>query len=109
MANEDPVLFFRRYKAPVLIAAIQYAPGCCPNQMEATAWDTGAVLADRLAAVPDDAVDLGDAGRACGDTELLGFRPGAHAGRANPASLLPLPDLLEQRRATAAPDAAYDL
>lgn len=101
LANEDPVLFFRRYKVPLLIDEIQYAPGLLPYiKMEADRlgapglfWLTGSQQFQMMRGVSETL-----AGRVA-ILNLLGFSNRERMqGDLEAPPFLPTCDLLEQRR-----------
>jgi predicted AAA+ superfamily ATPase len=112
LANKDPVLFFRRYKTPILIDEIQYAPGLLPYiKMEADQqknpgdfWLTGSQQFQMMRGITETL-----AGRAA-ILNLLGFS-GRERNRAelDVPPFLPLPDLLEKRSSFDWPQQTQDL
>jgi len=112
LANKDPALFFRRYKTPILIDEIQYAPGVLPYiKMEADLkkkpgdfWLTGAQQFQMMRGITETL-----AGRVA-ILNLLGFS-GRERNRTelDVPPFLPLPDLLEKRSSLDSPQQNQDL
>ncbi|MDD4349192.1 MAG: ATP-binding protein [Opitutales bacterium] len=99
LANEEPALFLQRFKAPVLIDEIQYAPGLLPHiKMEVDRdrkggmyWLTGS---QQFHLMRDVAESL--AGRV-GVVNLLGLSRRELIGKADSVPFLPGSDVLSAR------------